>query len=112
LTLPASAAQREAVIIHSTGSRESLKQQVQAMGGTIRYEFKNLNAVSAIVPTKSMPALAASPGVKLRKSLPVRIPSTGHSGIVTKAPAKIRISLKMKMERAHVLKSITLRPTD
>jgi hypothetical protein len=112
LTLPASAAQREAVIIHSTGSRESLKQQVQAMGGTIRYEFKNLNAVSAVVPTKSMPALAAAPGVKLRKSLPVRIPSTGHSGIVTKAPAKIRISGKMKMDRADVLKSITSRPAD
>jgi len=92
LTLPAIAAQPQGVIIHSTGSREALKQQVQAMGGTIRYEFMNFNAVSAVMPSKSAHALAAVPGMKVNKSLPVRGPSSGHSGIAFKAPARVRVS--------------------
>ena len=112
LTLPASAAQRQAVIVHSTGSRETLKQQVLAMGGTIRYEFKNLNAISAVIPSKSVHALAAVPGVKVNKSLPVRGPSNGHSGIVSKAPARVTVSGKFQLDREGVLKSITSRPAD
>jgi hypothetical protein len=112
LILPANAAQRQAVIINSTGSREALKQKVQAMGGTIRYEFKNLNAVSALIPSKSAHALAAVPGLKVSKALPVRGPATGHSGIVSKAPARVTVAGKFKLDREGVLKSIASRPAD
>ena len=110
--MPAIAAQRQAVIIHSTGSREELKQKVQAMGGTIRYEFKNLNAVSAIIPSKSAHMLAAVPGMKVNKSLPVRGPASGHSGIVSRAPAKVTVAAKFKLDREAVAKSIASRPAD
>lgn len=112
LTLPAIAAQRQAVIIHSTGSREAMKQKVQAMGGTIRYEFKNLPAVSAVIPAKAAHTLAAVPGIKISKSLPVRGPATGHSGIVSRAPAKVTVVGKFKLDREGVMKSIASRPAD
>ena len=110
--MPAIAAQHQAVIIHSTGSRAELKQKVQAMGGTIRYEFKNLNAVSAIIPSKSAHMLAAVPGMKVNKSLPVRGPASGHSGIVSRAPAKVTVAAKFKLDREAVAKSIASRPAD
>jgi hypothetical protein len=110
--LPASAAQRQSVIIHSTGSREALKQQVKAAGGTIRYEFKNLNAVAATIPTKSAHTIAAAPGFKISKSLPVRGPENGRVGVVTKAPARVSVLSKFKLDREGVLKSVRSRPAD
>ncbi|HSS96708.1 MAG TPA: hypothetical protein VLK33_06755, partial [Terriglobales bacterium] len=42
------------VVIHSTGSRESLRAKIRAMGGTIRHEFDNVNAVSASIPAMAL----------------------------------------------------------
>ncbi|MBZ5721420.1 MAG: S8 family serine peptidase [Acidobacteriia bacterium] len=63
------------VIIRSTGSRQELKQKVQALGGKIDHEFQNVTAVSATIPTSSMAALNANPQFKVRKTVEVYTPT-------------------------------------
>ena len=67
LTTAAFAAKTEHVVIQSNGSRQELKSKVQAAGGTVRHEFKNVVAVSATVPTASMLSLLRTPGLKIKK---------------------------------------------
>jgi subtilisin family serine protease len=111
-SIPALAAQRESVIVRSDGSRETLKQKVQALGGTIRYEFKNLNAVSAMMPSKSAHALTAVPGMKVNKLLPLRNPFAGRSRIVSRTPVKVNVNGKLKLDHDAVVKNLASRPAD
>ena len=66
--------QRTRVIVRSTGSREALKERVQALGGKVRREFSNVTAVSADVPTSALSVLASSPQFKVSKNRIVSLP--------------------------------------
>ena len=61
-------AQTTDVLVLSTGSKSALTQRIQALGGKIRHDFQNVNAVSATVPQAALGALATTPGLKVRKS--------------------------------------------
>jgi subtilisin family serine protease len=75
LASPALAADHEAVILRTTGSRDALRQAVVAVGGTVSAELQNVNAIAATVPTGTLAALGALPDVKLEKDELVAPPS-------------------------------------
>lgn len=81
-------AQTSDVLVMSSGSKEGLTQKVQALGGKIRHDFQNVNAVSATVPQAALAALATTPGLKVRKtglfSLPIPADPKGvDAGVIT-----------------------------
>ncbi len=90
------AAQRNTrVMIRSTGSRESLRAKVKALGGTIQHEFQNVNAVSATIPATALSGLSAIPEFKVRKTTMVLSPRPrdpkGIKGLVPLQSAGYRI---------------------
>jgi subtilisin family serine protease len=85
------------VLVLSTGSKQALTQKVQALGGKIRHDFQNVNAVSATVPQTALAALATTPGLKVRKtglfSLPVPADPKGVDPGVISLPADDKVLL-------------------
>ena len=112
ISLAAFAAQTEQVIIRSTGSRQQLKQKVQALGGTIHYEFKNITALSATVPTSSMAALNAVPGFKLSKTTTVYTPAPRAPKGLSKGVVTMHATGKVVLDPNTLIKNAQKLPND
>lgn len=93
-------AQTVDVLVLSTGSKQTLTQKIQALGGKIRHDFQNVNAVSASLPEGALAVLAATPEVKVRKtgifSLPVPIDPKGVDPGVIRLQAEDKVLLDSK----------------
>lgn len=57
----------EAVIVSSTGSKDTLKNTILQLGGRITQDFTNVNAVSAVIPASAKTALQAVNEFKVAK---------------------------------------------
>ena len=112
ISLAAVAAQSEQVIIRSTGSRQQLKQKVQALGGTIHYEFKNINALSATIPSSSMAALNAVPEFKLRKTATVYTPTPRAPKGLSKGVVNMHATGKLTFDTNTLVKNAQKLPND
>ncbi|MEY2668785.1 MAG: Serine protease AprX, partial [Pseudomonadota bacterium] len=92
-TAPAWAEGDEHVILRSTGTREQMRRAIEALGGKVTQEYRNVNAIAATVPAGAMAALAAFPEFKVAKDLLVAPPSPhrpagGAGGMVTLGKAQ------------------------
>jgi subtilisin family serine protease len=112
LTTAAFAASTEQVVIRSNGSRQELKSKVQAAGGTVRHEFKNVVAVSAAVPTASMLSLLRTPGLKIKKVVNVYQPKPRDPKGITKGVVKFKPSDRIKFDVAGLPNKIKSFPAD
>src|SRR5581483_10942446 len=112
ISLAAFAAQTEHVIIRSTGSRQQLKQKVQALGGTIHYEFKNVTAVSATIPASSMAALNTVPEFKLSKTSTVYTPTPRAPRGISKGVVTMHATGKVRFDPNTLIKNAQKLPTD
>jgi subtilisin family serine protease len=105
-------AQTEHVIIRSTGSREVLRQKVQALGGQIQHEFQNVTAVSAIVPSVALNTLTTDPQFKVHKagtfSLPVPLDPKG----VDRGVVPVKFEDKILLDSGAVVKTTQSLPAD
>ena len=105
-------AQTEHVIIRSAGSRDVLKQKVQALGGQIQREYQNVTAVSAIVPSMAVNALAADPQFKVHKagtfSLPVPLDPKGTDQPVV----SLKFDNQIELDGNAVVKTTQTLPAD
>jgi hypothetical protein len=70
----ASAQQMQHIIVKTSGSREVMKQTIQALGGHIDIEYKNIPAVAATVPAQAALALRAVTDFKVFKDFQVALP--------------------------------------
>ena len=112
LTTATYAAKTEHVVILSDGSRQELRAKVQAAGGTVRHEFKNVVAVSATVPTSSMVSLLRTPGLKIKKVVNVYEPKPRDPKGITTGVAKFKPTDRIKFDVAGLPKRIKSFPAD
>jgi hypothetical protein len=109
--LLAHAAGSRRVIIYSSGSRQELKQRVQALGGKVQREFDNVTAVSATVPEGALSALHAVAGYKVRKSAAVLAPVTrGPRGLA--GQVRVASAGHLKFDQATIIKNAQTKPSD
>jgi subtilisin family serine protease len=106
------AAKTEHVVILSDGSRQELKAKVQAAGGTVRHEFKNVVAVSATIPTSSLVSLLRTPGLKIKKVVNVYEPKPRDPKGITTGVVKFKPTDRVKFDVANLSKTIKSYPTD
>jgi hypothetical protein len=69
------AADREAIIITTTGPRDAMRRAVEAVGGTVDHQYQNVSAVAARVPAGTLAALGAMPDFKVMKDEQVAAPA-------------------------------------
>jgi subtilisin family serine protease len=112
LTTATFAAKTEQVVILSDGSRQELKAKVQAAGGTVRHEFKNVVAVSATVPTSSMVSLLRTPGLKIKKVVNVYEPKPRDPKGITSGIVKFKPADRIKFDLVGLSKTIKSFPAD
>jgi hypothetical protein len=112
LTLATFAAQTEQVIIHTTGSRQELKQKVQALGGTIHHEFQNINAVSATIPSSSLAILNANSQFKVRKTVTVYTPKPRAPKGVSKGVVGLQSVGRKTYDSDAIIKNAKSFPND
>ena len=112
VSLAAYAAQTEKVIIRSTGTRQELKAKVRALGGTIQYEFQNVTAVSAIIPSSSLAALTATPQFKVRKTVVVNAPQPRDPRGLGKGVVKLQAAGKILYDSNTLIKNAQVLPND
>lgn len=111
LSIAARATNRELVIVISTGDRQDLKQRVVSLGGKIRREFQNVNAVSATMPTEAVSALGSQPQFKVRKAGTVFSPSPrGPRGL--RGVVEVPFQGHIKFTPETIAKNAQARPTD
>ena len=99
------------VVIRSTGSRESLRAKIRAMGGTIRHEFNNVNAVSATVPATALVNLSSVPEFKVRKAPQVLAPKP-HAPKGFKGVVQLQATGHRVFDAATLIKSANTLPAD
>lgn len=104
--------QRTRVIVRSTGSREALKERVQALGGKVRHEFSNVTAVSADVPTSALSALASSPQFKVSKNRIVSLPKVRQTRGAVRRAITVMNAPNTAMSREFMVKRAQLSPSD
>ena len=100
------------VIIRSTGSRQDLKQKVQALGGKIDHEFQNITAVSATIPTSSMAALNANPQFKVRKTVEVYTPTPRAPKGISKGVVNLQPLGQKVFDTNTLIKNANTLPND
>ncbi len=85
----ASAAGEEHILLRSTGSREQMRQAIQALGGKVTFEYQNVNALAATVPAGARATLAANPDFKVGKDVKLSVPVPPHpaSGVEVRPDA-------------------------
>jgi serine protease AprX len=70
------------VIILAEGSTDALVAHIQSLGGTVRFQYRNVPAVAAAVPADKLWAVASFPGVtNLEKDVMVYLADEPDSGM-------------------------------
>ncbi len=105
-------AQTEHVIIRTTGSRDVLKQKVQALGGRIQHEFQNVTAVSADMPSASISALSTDPELKVHKAATFSLPVPRAPRGIDQAVVPVQFDTGLLLDNAGVVNSTKSLPAD
>ncbi len=105
-------AQTEHVIIRTTGSRDVLKQKVEAVGGHIQHEFQNIAAVSADVPTATVSALTTDPELKVHKAGTFSMPVPRAPRGVDQAVVPVQSDDQLLLDNTAVVNTARSLPAD
>lgn len=105
-------AQTTDVLVLSTGSKSALTQRIQALGGKIRHDFQNVNAVSATVPQAALGALATTPGLKVRKSGVFSLPIPSDPKGVDPGVISLQAEDKVPLDSSGVAQTAKSLPAD
>ena len=105
-------AQTTKVLIHSTGSKEGLKQKVQAVGGQIHREFQNVNAVSATVPTGALGILSSAPELKVRKTTQFYLPRPSDPKGVDEGVMSLQADNRILLNAGSLSSAVRSLPAD
>lgn len=106
-------AQRKRIIVRSaTASSSSLRERVRAMGGKVRHELRNMNAVSAEVSPATLRALASSPDLKLSKSAIVYLPKPRQERGLSRTVVRIPNARPVSYSRDALVKRAVAAPAD
>lgn len=110
-TIANAALRNREVVVRSTGSRESMRAKIKALGGTIRQEFQNVNAVSVSIPASALGSLSSVPEFKVRKTITVAIPQPrGPRGL--KGVVPFQAQSHSKLDATALIKSAKTLPAD
>jgi hypothetical protein len=108
----AAAAQSENLIIHSTGTRQDLKQRVQAVGGVIHHEFRNITAVSATVPSANVALLSAIAQFKIARETQVAYPLPKDPRGIDSGVVELEAQTYLAADPATIVRNAQKLPSD
>src|SRR5438105_178714 len=108
----ASYAQTTDVLVLSTGSKQVMTQKIQALGGKIRHDFANVNAVSATVPTAALTVLSASSELKVRKTGVFSLPLPADPKGVDAGVIALQAEGKVLLDQSGIVRTSQSLPAD